>query len=60
MFGFFGKNWITCSWHQKTKPPIHEFKVLHKSQRAFQTPFLVVYYFLFITLKNILSFAFPI
>ena len=26
---------LTCSWHQKTKSPIHEFKVLHKSQRAF-------------------------
>ena len=25
----------TCSWHQKTNSPIHEFKVLHKSQRAF-------------------------
>ena len=26
---------ITCSWHQKTNSPIHEFKLLHKSQRAF-------------------------
>ena len=26
---------ITCSWHQKTKSPIHEFKVLQKGQRAF-------------------------
>ena len=26
---------LTCSWHQKTKPRIHEFKVLHKGQRAF-------------------------
>ena len=26
---------LTCSWHQKTNSPIHEFKVLHKSQRAF-------------------------
>ena len=31
---------ITCSWHQKkTNPPIHEFKVLHKGQRAFETLF---------------------
>ena len=26
---------ITCSWHQKTNSPIHEFKELHISQRAF-------------------------
>ena len=26
---------VTCSWHQKRNSPIHEFKVLHKSQRAF-------------------------
>ena len=26
---------ITCSWHKKTNSPIHEFKVLHISQRAF-------------------------
>ena len=26
---------LACSWHQKTKPPIHEFEVLHNGQRAF-------------------------
>ena len=43
---------------ETTNSPIHEFKVLHKGQRAFQNPFLMVYHFLFITLKNILSLAF--
>ena len=36
----------------------HEFKVLHKGQRAFKNPFPMVYYFLLINLKNILSLAF--
>ena len=26
---------LTCSCHKKTNSPIHEFKLLHKSQRAF-------------------------
>ena len=41
---------LTCSWYQKnesTNSPIHESKVLHKGQRAFYNPFLMVYYFLF-------------
>jgi hypothetical protein len=35
--------YLTCWWHQKTNSPIHEFKVLHESQKAFQNPFLMVY-----------------
>ena len=31
---------------KKTKPPIHEFKVLQKGQRVFLNPLLMVYYFL--------------
>ena len=38
--------------------PILEFKVLHKTQRAFKNPFLMVNWFLFITLKAILSLVF--
>ena len=55
---------VISSLHQKkrnyqfTNSPIHEFKVLQKGQRAFWNPFLMVYYFLFITLKNILSLDF--
>ena len=30
---------LTCSWHQKTNSPIHEFKVLYKTQEPFKTPF---------------------
>ena len=41
--------------HQKKNSPIHEFKVLHKSQRAFLKP---LFKFLFITSKNILSLVF--
>ena len=47
----------SCSWHQKnetTNSPIHQFKVLHKEKNLC----LMVYYFLFITWKNILSLAF--
>ena len=36
-----------------TNSPIHKFKVLHKGQRAFQTLLLMVYDFLYTTLKNI-------
>ena len=33
---------LTCSWHQKNpKTRIHEFKVLHKGQRAFWNLFLM-------------------
>ena len=32
---FLATYYLTCSWHQKTKPRIHEFKVMHKGQRAF-------------------------
>ena len=52
---------ITCSWHQKTKPRIHQFINLRcciKVREPFKTPFLMVYYFVFITLKNISSLAF--
>ena len=38
--------------HEFTTLPIHEFKVLQKGQRAFQNPFLMLYYFLFLTLKT--------
>ena len=51
---------LTCSWHQKnetTNSPIHEFKVLQNGQRGFHNPFLMVYFFIFITLKNISSLA---
>ena len=30
--------------NQFTNSPIHQFKVLHKGQRAFQNPFSMVYY----------------
>ena len=46
----------TCC-NQKTKQRIHEIKVL-QGQRAFKNPFYMVYYFIFITLKNILSLDF--
>ena len=44
---------LTCSWHQKnesTNSPIHEFKVLHKCQRAFLNPLFkdllfIIHYF---------------
>ena len=44
--------------HEFTNSPIHEFKVLHRGQRAFSNLFLMVNHFLFITLKNILSLTF--
>ena len=44
---------FVTSQNQATNLPINEFKVLHKSQRAF----LMVYYSLFIILKNIFFFA---
>ena len=50
-------NLFVTSKNETTNSPIHEFNVLHKGQRAFKKPFLIVYYFLFITLKNILSLA---
>ena len=40
---------------ETTNSPIHEFKVSHEGQIASQNPCLVVYCFLFINLKNILS-----
>ena len=49
-------NLFITSKNEATNSPIHEFKVLHKDQRGFQTPFLTVYYFLCITLKNIFHF----
>ena len=55
---FVAYNLFVTSKNETTNSPIHEFKVLHKGQRAFQTPFLMVYYFLFITLKNILRIVF--
>ena len=33
--GNFDSELITCSWHQKTNSPIHEFKELHISRKAF-------------------------
>ena len=45
-------NLLVTSKNETTNSPIHEFKVLHKDQRAFKTPFLTVYYFLFITFKR--------
>ena len=33
--------------HEFSNSPIHEFKVLHKGQRSFYNPFLMVHYFLF-------------
>ena len=39
--------------HKFTNSPIQEFKVLHKGQRAFYNPFLMVYFFqIFFTLKT--------
>ena len=40
------------SENETTNSPIHQFKVLYKGQRAFKKPFLVVYYFLFLTLNS--------
>ena len=41
-----------ASKNETTNSPVHEFKVLHTGQRAFENPFLMVYYFLFITSKT--------
>ena len=51
--GLFGPSrniWITCSWHQKTNSPIHEFKVLHKKPKSllkllFNGILVLIYYF---------------
>ena len=51
-------NLFVTSKNETTNSPIHEFKVLYKGQRAFQNSFVMVCYFLFIALKNILSLAF--
>ena len=51
-------NLFVTSKIEFSNPPILEFKVLHKSQRALQNPFLMVYKFLFITLKNSVSLIF--
>ena len=37
-------NLFVTSKNGTTNSPIHEFKVLHKGQRAFKNPFLMVYY----------------
>ena len=51
-------NLFVTSKNETTNSPILGFKVLHKGQRAFKNPFLIKCYFLFITLKNILSLSF--
>ena len=43
---------FVTSKNQITNSPINEFKVLHTGQRAFENPYLMEYYFLFITLKE--------
>ena len=53
--------YVTCSEHQKNKPGILQFmnlKCCIKTREPLKPPFLIVYFFLFITLKNILRFAF--
>ena len=40
---FFFCNLFVTSKNETTNSPIHQFKVLHKGQRAFKTPFLMVY-----------------
>ena len=42
-------NLFVTSKNEAMNSPIHEFKALHKGQRAFWTHFLMAYYFLFIT-----------
>ena len=42
LMGFSCYLLITCSWHQKTKPPIHQFtnlKCCIKAREPFKTPF---------------------
>ena len=46
-------NLFVTSKNETMSSPIHEFEVLQKGQRAFQKPFLTVYYLLSITLKKI-------
>ena len=49
---------ITCLRHQKTETtnsPNHEFNVVQKGQQTFRKPFIMVNYFLCITLKNIFT-----
>ena len=48
-------NLFVTSKNETRNSRIHEFKV---RQESLLKPFLMVYYFLFITLKNILSLAF--
>ena len=50
-------NLFVTSKIETTNSPFHQFKVLLKGQVAFHNSFLIVYYLLFTTLKNILSFA---
>ena len=45
-------NLFVTSKNETTNSPIHNVKVLHKGQEAFKSPFLMVYYFLSITLKT--------
>ena len=42
-------NLFVTSKNETANSPIHEFKVLHKDQRAFKSPFSKVYYFLLMT-----------
>ena len=56
-FSFFCIRWrsymnnlFVTSKNESTNSPIHEFRVLHKGRRAFYG--IMVYYFVFITLKN--------
>ena len=48
---------FAASKNETTNSTIHELKALQKGQSLWK-PFLMVYYFLFITLKDILSLAF--
>ena len=43
--------------HEFSYSLIHKFELLHKCQGAFMA-FIMVYYFLFITLRNIVGLAF--
>ena len=54
-------NLFVTSKNEITNSPIHQLtnlKCCIKARESFKTPFLMVYYFLSITLKNILSLAF--
>ena len=50
---YLNNSLLTCWWHQK-----NEFKVLQKRPESLLKPFLMLYHFLFITLKNTFSLAF--